>query len=199
MKHSTLSKRTAVFVAMLATAISLLACAIGGGSVSVIGTDTPVSSPTAVSTNTPHGTNSSVIVNLVGSAGLADGSIGLTRLTGQIHTWTQAVTVPATEQSATLVGLQLIIGTGNDDLRGTSDNAEVVIHFSNVGDQTYSNVNQSQLWNNWETHIVTLTPIPPATKVGNIQSITIVTAFTGGTGGDNWDIYSVKLIATMQS
>lgn len=198
MKHGTLSKRAAVFVAMLATAISLLACAVGGGAVTPIGADTPVSSPTAVSTSTPHGTNSSVLMNLVGTNSLADGSTGLARLTGQVHSWSQPVSVPPTEQNATLVGLQVSIATGGDDLRGNGDNAEIVIHFSNVGDQTYSNVNQSQLWNNWEQHNVTLSPIPQATKVGDIQSITIVTAFGGGSGGDNWDIYSVRMYATMQ-
>ena len=91
MKHSALSKRAAVFVALLATTVSLLACALGGGAVSVIGTETPASSPTAVSTFTPHVAKTDTILDAEGHSTLPDGSIGLVRFTGYYHTWKQTI------------------------------------------------------------------------------------------------------------
>lgn len=95
-----------------------------------------------------------------------------------------------------LLGLVLIITTGDDDLRGgTGDHVNVVIQDANVGDVPYSNVNNGQRWSHGETHFVFLTPTPPSTTIGDVQIISIVTNFSGGIDGENWDIADIGLDA----
>lgn len=146
-------------------------------------------------------TSTVTLLDTIGTASLPDGSIGLVRFTGDVHDWPVNVPVPSNIAGATLVGLQLIITTGNDDLRGggqPSDNANAIIHFTSAGDVTFYNINQSQHWDNGTTHTVTLAPLPSATTVGSIQALTIHTAFTGGLSGDNWDVNHVIVVATIQ-
>lgn len=137
-----------------------------------------------------------------GTSTLPDGSPGIVRLTGDNPKWSQVIPTPTSYAGATLTGLQLVIETGGDDLRGDSNNAWVVIHYVNAGDVTYLNINQSQHWNNYETHTVALIPVPNATTLGDVQNITIEADLSGQVGGapsgDNWDIGSAILYATFQ-
>jgi hypothetical protein len=184
--NSIRSTRVAVCAMMLAATLWVSACGGGGGSIDQSRTSSatqPVKSGT-VSLLDDNGTNT-----------LPDGSTGVVRLTYDSPKWSQAVSAPASDAGATLIGLQLRILTGGDDLRGDSDNATVVIHYANVGDVGYQNINQSQHWNNWEPQTVALVPIPSSTTVGDVQSITILVNFFGGVGSDNWDIARVTLYA----
>ncbi|MFL5702417.1 MAG: hypothetical protein ACJ8AG_06260 [Ktedonobacteraceae bacterium] len=147
----------------------------------------------------PPVTISLVLFDVTGTSQLPDGSIGLVRMTGSVHTWPTAITVPSSEAGDALDSVQLTIVTGGDDLRGgnrPSDNANVTLQFASSS-VTFTNVNQSQHWNNNEAHTVTLAPIPMSTTLGQLQSLTISTAFTGGINGDNWDISRVVLVATV--
>jgi hypothetical protein len=134
------------------------------------------------------------------NAVLSDGSRGVIRMTGDVHDWSHSIPVPSGMAGDTLVQLKLTIVTGNDDLRGgnaPSDNADVIVDFGPLGSTRYNNVNQSQTWNNGETHTITLTPLPQSATLGDLANITIETAFTGGINGDNWDIAQVTLVATL--
>ncbi|MFL5665524.1 MAG: hypothetical protein ACJ8BW_29895 [Ktedonobacteraceae bacterium] len=147
----------------------------------------------------PPVTISLVLFDVTGTSQLPDGSIGLVRMTGSVHTWPTTITVPSSEAGDALDSVQLTIVTGGDDLRGgnrPSDNANVTLQFASSS-VTFTNVNQSQHWNNNEAHTVTLAPIPMSTTLGQLQSLTISTAFTGGINGDNWDISRVVLVATV--
>jgi hypothetical protein len=204
MKYSALSKRTAVFGAMLATAISLLACAVGGGSVTPVSGTTPTISATAVPTATSQATNSVTLFDAgVGgatsndSATMPSGTYGLVRLTAANSMLTQGVATPATVQGAALVGLQLTITTGAMGLAGgTTANVDVVVHYAKAGAELNRNVNQGQSWDPGSNHRVTLFPIPPAATVGDIQSITILMALTSANTSTTWDLYRVTLVAT---
>jgi hypothetical protein len=147
----------------------------------------------------PSAPRTLIITNQKGTATLGDGSIGLARLTGDNHSWQEMFNWSPTGVNGTLVGLQLTITTGGDDLRGGNDNADVVISYGNIGTQTYSNINQSEEWNNGQTHTVTLAPIPASAMLHDVQSISIVTHSNSGSGTDNWDIAAVELVATFQA
>jgi hypothetical protein len=197
-KRSIFSRRAPLF-GLIVLVLVLLACAATSSGQTAIAGATPTSNATVVSTVTPHVAKTDTILDAEGTATLPDGSIGLVRLTGYDHTWSHAPSAPVGDQGATLTKLQLTITTGNDDLR---DDANVVIHYATAGDMTYTSVKRlsgTYDWGNGVTNSLVLSPIPPATTVGDIQSISIVTAFYGGASGDNWDILSVKLVATFLS
>lgn len=81
--------------------------------------------------------------------------------------------------------------TGNDDLRGGSDNLDITI-FADTLTQGEANVNHSQGWANGSIHAVTLTlqrPVP----MSQIRKIFLETSFGGGSGGDNWNMDSVDI------
>lgn len=192
------STRAALCVMLLAATLLVSACSgVGLAAHPAPGPLTPVP-PVALAT--PTTTSGFVtLLNLQATTPLPDGSNGVVRLTGANSTWSRAIPAPLGKAEYPLLGLVLIITTGNDDLRGgTDDNADVVIHDANVGDVPYTNVNKSQHWNNGEFHYVFLIPTPPSTTIGDVQSITIVTHFSGGISGDNWDIAGVELDALYQ-
>lgn len=90
--------------------------------------------------------------------------------------------------------LQLIIRTGNDDLRGGNDNLNVTVLFKNGQRFRVNNVNRGKCWRNNSTNFVTIKlnkPVLPST----ISGITLHTTFSGGTGGDNWNMDSLKVRA----
>lgn len=201
--NSIRSTRVALCAMILAATLWLSACGGDGGSIDQSRTSNATQPPAASATQPPaasatqpakNGTD--VLLDDKGTNTLPDGSTGVVRLTADSYKWSQPVSVPASDAGAALTGLQLIIVTGGDDLRGDTDDATVIIHYANVGDVTYQNINQSQHWNNWESHTVALFPIPSSTTVGDVQSITITTpAAFGGVSGDNWDIAHVTLYA----
>jgi hypothetical protein len=122
----------------------------------------------------------------------------LVRFTGSLHD--KSLTVPAMDIGVSVRSLQLIISTGNDDLRGGSnagDNCTVTVHLASGGVITLNNVNGGQDWNNWTDHTVNI-PIPAGgLRGGGITSINLHTGFGGGMGGDNWNVNRVQLIATL--
>lgn len=180
---------------MLVTAISLLACTLGasGEAPTTIGTAPNPGNQSIMFKGKPVHPLVDVILRAPGTATLPDGSAGLVRFTSQVHTWSQAVAAPASEQAAPLTMLLMDIGTGEDDLRAGST-ADVVVHFATAADVTYKNVNQSQQWNAADDHQVLLMPLPDSAVVGDVQSVSIVTNFAGGVAGDNWDVRGVELI-----
>lgn len=137
------------------------------------------------------------LLDVTGNTVLADGHIGLVRLTGDVHDWPVHITVPDSYAGDTLVSLQLTIVTGHDDLRGGNDNADAIVQFKSIGSVPFHNINQSQEWQEGHTATVALTPVPAFATVDLIQGLTIHTAFTGGCCGDNWDISRVMLTATV--
>lgn len=193
-----MSRYTAFIKAAISLAVLFLSCGGGG----VVGTTAPTNTPTInpTPTFTPSGppvTSTVTILDAIGTTTLPDGSIGLVRFTSDYHDWSISVPVPSSVAGATLIGLQLIITTGNDDLKdGNGTNA--IIQFASIGDVTFVNIEQYQYFRNGDTNTVTLTPLPPTVKVGSIQTLTIHTALPGGLNGDNWDVNHVKLVATIQ-
>lgn len=123
----------------------------------------------------------------------------LIRFTGSVHDL--VVPVPAQDQGKTATALDLIISTGNDDLRGggsPGDNCDVVIGLSTGRSIVVNNVNHGQSWNNWTDHTVSI-PIPAGgLKGGDVRSVKLHTGFGGGIGGDNWNVQRIQLKATLQ-
>ncbi len=100
-------------------------------------------------------------------------------------------------------GLNLIISTGNDDLRGGSnpgDNCDVTIQLTSGPPIVLKNVNGGQKWDNWTNHTVSV-PLPAAgLHGGDVVSVTLHTGFSGGLfgwGADNWNVEQVILEATL--
>jgi hypothetical protein len=91
--------------------------------------------------------------------------------------------------------LNLVISTGNDDLRSGST-CDVVFTFSDHSTLRFPNINQSQAWAGWTISTVPITGLNGHTA-GDIQSITLETAFGGGFDGDNWNVERVQLLATV--
>jgi len=123
----------------------------------------------------------------------------LIRFTGSVHDL--VVPVPAQDQGKTVTALNLIISTGNDDLRGGSnpgDNCDVTVTLANGKSITVTNVNHGQSLNNW-TELTVGVPIPAGgLKGGAVQSVKLHTGFGGGIGGDNWNVQRLQLKATLQ-
>jgi hypothetical protein len=133
-----------------------------------------------------------------GATILPDGSIGLARLTGDVHTWgpTAIQGIPSNQASLQVIALQVTITTGDDDLHGGSDGGDnATVTIGGVG--AFPDVNQTQNWANRSVHTVSLTPLPSFLQLGSIASISISTMFGGGINGDNWDIADVQLSATV--
>jgi hypothetical protein len=146
---------------------------------------------------TPPAPQTVQLLNVTGTTKLPDGSTGLARLTGDVHDFPESIpAVPAGEAADVVVGLQMTITTGGDDLRGGSDGGDnATVTVGGVG--TFPDVNQRQDWGNNSAHTFMLTPIPPSVPLGNLTSADISTMFGGGINGDNWDIAGVQLQATV--
>lgn len=90
--------------------------------------------------------------------------------------------------------LLLEIGTGGDDLRGGSDNLNVLIHARNRPPQNVPNINRGRRWidNYVQTVSILLSePVDPC----DLTSLVLSTTFGGGIGGDNWNMNSLKVTA----
>jgi hypothetical protein len=110
--------------------------------------------------------------------------------------------VLAPDPGVTATALNLVIGTGNDDLRGGShanDNCDVTVELKSGRRIQLNNVNQGQTWSDWTSHTVAI-PLPPeGIRGGDIKSITLHTGFGGNFDGDNWNVQRVRLEATLQT
>src|SRR5512146_3285883 len=77
---------------------------------------------------------------------------------------------PAALAGCKVKTLQLLIRTGNDDLRGGANNLNVEIHFAGGRMQEAKNVNGGQTWHNNSQHTVVI-PLNPEVAPTDIQQI----------------------------
>jgi hypothetical protein len=98
-----------------------------------------------------------------------------------------------------VTSLNLIISTGNDDLRGGSnpgDNCDVTIQLASGPPIVIKNVNGGAKWDSWTNHTVSI-PLPPTgLRGGDVVSIALHTGF-GGLFPDRWNVEQVILEATI--
>ncbi|MDQ2840241.1 MAG: hypothetical protein M3Y72_04215, partial [Acidobacteriota bacterium] len=124
--------------------------------------------------------------------------IPLVRFSGQVHDF--AISVKSQDVGLDLRSLDLVIGTGNDDLRGGSnyeDNCNVTLELHSGQTITLTNVNGGNSWPGWTTHTVSVPLSNFVLKGGDIKSIMLHTNFGGGLSGDNWNVNRVQLIASL--
>lgn len=120
----------------------------------------------------------------------------LIRFTGSVHDLPEMV--PSQDNGRNVTALDLIISTGNDDLRGGNDNCDVTIELANRKTITVRNANRGSAWNGWTDHTVSI-PIPSGgLRGGDVRRVVLHTAFGGGMGGDNWNVQRIQLKATLQ-
>ena len=123
----------------------------------------------------------------------------LVRFTGSVHD--KLIAVPAEDAGKNVRALNLIISTGNDDLRGGSsagDNCNVTVELDSGKSIALTNVNGGKNWTNWSSHNVSI-PIPAGgLKGGDVKAINLHTGFGGGISGDNWNVNRVQLEATLE-
>ncbi|HXB71610.1 MAG TPA: hypothetical protein VNY05_25460 [Candidatus Acidoferrales bacterium] len=120
----------------------------------------------------------------------------LIRFTGSVHDLVEAVT--SQDNGRNVTALDLIISTGNDDLRGGSDNCDATIELTNGSAIAVKNANRGSNWKNWTDHTVSI-PLPSGgLHGGDVKSVKLHTGFGGGIGGDNWNVQRIQLKATLQ-
>jgi len=123
----------------------------------------------------------------------------LVRFTGSTHDHIEMV--PSQDFGKTVTQLDLIISTGNDDLRGggnAGDNCDVIIELNNGRSIPVNNVNGGRTLGNWTDHTVHI-PLPAGgLRGGDVKSVRLHTGFGGGMGGDNWNVQRIVLKATLQ-
>ena len=123
----------------------------------------------------------------------------LVRFTGSVHDLSRPVSPQ--DVGKDVQRLDLVISTGNDDLRGgskPSDNCDVTVTLASGRNIVVANANGGQHWENWTDHTVTI-PLPAGgLKGGDVRSVELHTAFGGGIGGDNWNVNRVQLQATIK-
>ena len=120
------------------------------------------------------------------------------KFTGDFHTLTlsvpagrQVTTAPATE-------IQIWIQTGDHDLPGGNDNADVTLTFAG-GTTVTKNINAGRGWGGGQTHIARLTLPASGPAVKDIQSVTIATHFSGGVFGHQWNVNKVGLMVAFKA
>src|SRR5262245_50926561 len=75
--------------------------------------------------------------------------------------------------------LHVSFGTGSDDLRGGSDNVNLIALLQDGTQIRFDNVNQSQRWDNNSTNRVTK-ELPEGLNFGNITGVQLETTFRWG-------------------
>jgi hypothetical protein len=118
------------------------------------------------------------------------------RFTGDKYYLTEAI--KAEDVGKPIRALDLVISTGNDDLRGgDNDNCEVYIELTDGRTIDVMNVNQGRAWKNSSTHTVSI-PMPKGgIKGGDVKLVELLTHFKGGFDGDNWNVNRIQLLATL--
>ena len=131
-------------------------------------------------------------------SGLPIASFGFHRFTGSVPdlliTARPDVSCPDPNQ---INKLSFVFQTGNDDLRGGSDNLNIAIRFANGGVQLEKNVKQGKRWADGSPNGVVIALNQPVTRE-QIASVVLETTFGGGSGGDNWNMNSVQITATTE-
>ncbi len=90
--------------------------------------------------------------------------------------------------------VELTFQTGGDDLRGGSDNLNVVLHFRDGSSQTANNVNGNGRWADNTSSVVDI-DLTKGRMPNDIVGVDLQTTFGGGMGGDNWNMNSVSVSA----
>ncbi|MBK7599428.1 MAG: hypothetical protein IPJ07_13260 [Acidobacteria bacterium] len=107
----------------------------------------------------------------------------LVRFTGDIHD--RVLAVPRIDPGRQVLELNLIISTGNDDLRGggnSGDNCDITILLTGNRRIVLNNVNQGRTLGNWSEHIVKI-PLPSGgIRGGDVTGVQLHTGFGGGLG-----------------
>lgn len=100
-----------------------------------------------------------------------------------------------TEVSAQNAKLEINIGTGGDDLRGSNDNCNIVLTFkSNSQKIQLSNIFNRRPLNGFTEKTVTKELVNTQTlDINDIKTVEIHHTGGGGIGADNWDIDKVKI------
>jgi len=131
---------------------------------------------------------------------LDDSALPLIRMTGDVHDITLPLPTPNPDAGYPVQALDLVVSTGNDDLRGGSnagDNCDATITLGAGQTITVPNINAGQAWAGWSIHSVSI-PVPAAgLHGGDISSVSLHTGFGGGISGDNWNVERVQLLATL--
>jgi hypothetical protein len=123
----------------------------------------------------------------------------LVRFTGEKHSITLNVPEPPSKGTG-IRTLDLLISTGNDDLRGGNggDNCDITIELAgDKGSIPLHNVNDGASWPGWSTMLVPVT-LKEGLKSGDIKSVTLHTGFGGGAFGDNWNVQRVQMRASLK-
>jgi hypothetical protein len=164
---------------------------IGGDNWNVDKVALVVSFPAGSPTHTPPQTVAHTWLDASGNP--------LIRFTGDTHDLREMV--PAEDVGKSVRALDLVISTGNDDLRGggnPNDNCNVTIELAAGRTIVLNNVNGGRSFPNWTDHTVSI-PLPPGgLKGGDVKAVHLHTGFGGGIGGDNWNVNRVQLKATLQ-
>ena len=90
--------------------------------------------------------------------------------------------------------LILQFSTGADDLRGGSDNIDLVVNLTDGTQQTYPNINLGSRWlvnNDESAEVILQRPVPMTT----LHNLVISATFGGGSGGDNWNMDQLVVFA----
>jgi hypothetical protein len=123
----------------------------------------------------------------------------LVRFTGQVHDFSEPV--GAQDVGKDIRALDLVISTGDDDLRGGSnagDNCDVTVQLASGSTIRINNVNAGRNWKNQSVNTVTI-PLPEGgLKGGDVKAVTLHTGFGGGISGDNWNVNRLQLQATLK-
>jgi hypothetical protein len=164
---------------------------IGGDNWNVDKVALVVSFPAGSATSTPPPTVTHQWLNASGAP--------LVRFTGDKHDHRE--TVGAQDPGREVRALNLVISTGNDDLRGggnAGDNCDVTVELASGHNIVLRNVNSGHSWAGWSDHTVSV-PLPTGgLKGGDIRAVNLHTGFGGGIGGDNWNVNRIQLEATLQ-
>ncbi len=88
--------------------------------------------------------------------------------------------------------LVLVAATGDDDLRGGSDNIDLTVTMKDGTNHWFPNINLGARWLSNYTEFAQVWPIVPI-RPDQIHSITLRDTFSGGIGGDNWDMASLSV------
>ena len=90
--------------------------------------------------------------------------------------------------------LVFCFSTGDDDLRGGSDNIDLIVSFIDGTQQEFKNINLGKRWVVGSEEYAEAV-LQKGIKLEELSSLLVQTTFGGGVGGDNWDMKSLKIYA----
>lgn len=123
---------------------------------------------------------------------------GLFRFTGGRKSLRLPYGRPApTATAGQVTKLEVIIGTGDDDLRGNEDNVNATVLRRGGRSQVVRSINERRPWGNGSSKTVWIHLATPANRA-DLQGLRLQHTSRGGFGADDWTLNSVKVIAHMQ-